>query len=242
MNEDIFGRAFADYLSGEKDTQILVDISIGDREELPVAYFFRGFDRMPEWEQQVLDICKGKILDVGAGAGSHALYLQEKGNEVTAIDISKGAVECMKKRGIKNAFLKDFYTLENLQFDTILFLMNGAGIASTMSGLLPMLQKARNLLASEGVIYLESTDLLYMYEDEDGSAMINLADNYYGEIEYHLHYKGVSGSPFPWLFVDFDNLSEIAKQAGLEAEVIFTGETDNYIAALRHTITNNRIS
>jgi SAM-dependent methyltransferase len=234
MGEDIFGKAFADYLSGTKDANILVDINIGEREELPVAYFFRDYDTMPAWEKQVLDDCKGAVLDVGAGAGSHGLYLQQKGLDVLAVDISKGAVDCMKSRGIRKAVHQDFFILENQKFDTILFLMNGAGMAKTLDGLLLLLEKARDLLADDGVIYLESTDLLYMFEEEDGSAVINLAGNYYGEIEYQLHYKGSSGHPFPWLFVDFENLADIAKQASLDAKMYFEGETSNYIAALSH--------
>lgn len=235
MGEDIFGKAFADYLAGDKNSNILVDINIGEREELPVAYFFRSYNEMPVWEKQVLDNCRGTVLDAGAGAGTHALYLQEKGLDVTAVDISKGAVDCMKSRGINKAVHQDFFTIENQKFDTILFLMNGAGMAKTLNGLLPLLEKARDLLADDGEIYLESTDLLYMYEDDDGSAMINLAGNYYGEIEYHLHYKRNSGTPFQWLFVDFENLSDIARQASLDTEMYFEGETSNYIAALRHS-------
>jgi SAM-dependent methyltransferase len=233
---DIFGLAFADFLKGRTQEIILVDTDISEREELPVNYFFRYFAQMPPWEQQVLNACRGKVLDVGAGAGSHALYLQKAGLEVTAVDISEGAVECMLKRGVKDARMADFFSLEEEgNMDTILFLMNGAGLAQKLDNLSGMLKKASRLLAPQGCIYLESTDLIYLFREEDGSVMIDLAGDYYGEITYHLHYKSHSGKPFPWLFVDFENLSDKAAEAGLACELFYRDQTDNYVAKLYKT-------
>ncbi|TVQ17779.1 MAG: class I SAM-dependent methyltransferase [Bacteroidetes bacterium] len=229
---DIFGLAFRDYLDGQTNESILVDINISDTEVLPVSYFFRDFAQMPDWEQKTLDACMGRILDVGAGAGSHALYLKKKGHEVTAIDVSPGAVECMQERGIENAQLKDFFEFRAQKFDTILFLMNGTGMAQTLDKLKDLLQHAAGLLAPGGNIYLESTDLLYMFEEEDGSVRIDLAGDYYGEITYQLQYKQYNGEPFKWLFVDFDNLHNVASLAGLDCEQFYRGENDNYIARL----------
>ncbi len=232
QSPDIFSIAFHDYLAGNTRENLKVKVDIGGNEKLPVAYFFREFEQMPFWEQMVLNQCKGRVLDVGAGAGSHALYLQGKGFNVTAIDISIGAVNCMKQRGIKDARLQDFFSLDDEKFDTILFLMNGTGMARSLHGLTYLLTKAASLLAPGGSVYLESTDILYMYEDEDGSVMINLAGNYYGEINYQVSYKKLSGEPFPWLFVDFDNLSHVAHEVGLDSELFFQGDTHNYVARL----------
>ncbi len=235
-NPDIFGLAFRDYLDGKKYEELTVKIDLFDDEKLPVSYFFRPFDEMPDWEKMVLNECHGKILDVGAGAGSHALYLQDKGLDVMAIDISPGGVECMKERGVKKAFEQDFFSLAHEKYDTIIFLMNGAGMAQKLHRLQDMLKKAASLLADDGSVFIESTDLLYMYKDEDGSAMINLAGNYYGEVMYELEYKQWKGEPFPWLFVDYENLSYIADLAALNCEMFYQGETDNYIARLWHKV------
>jgi SAM-dependent methyltransferase len=233
--KDLFGIAFRDYISGNKNENILVDISISETEVLPVEYFFREYDQMPEWEQLVLDECRGKILDVGAGAGSHALHLVKKGFDVTAIDISEGGVEVMKERGISKAFVQDFFTMASGEkYDTILLLMNGTGMAGTIGRIPELLKKAASILAPGGSLYLESTDILYMFEDEDGAAMIDLAGNYYGEVTYRLQYKNQEGEPFDWLFVDFDNLSDCAAQAGLDCEVFYSGENSNYVARLSH--------
>jgi SAM-dependent methyltransferase len=233
--KDLFGIAFHEYLAGNTGENILVSIDIAETEVLPVEYFFRGYDQMPEWEQLVLDECKGKILDVGAGAGSHALHLAKKGFDVTAIDISEGGVDVMKQRGIAKALVQDFFTMKSDEkFDTLLLLMNGTGMAGTISRLPDLLKQAASLLAPGGAIFLESTDILYMFEDEDGSAMIDLTGNYYGEVTYRLQYKNQKGEPFSWLFVDYENLSDCAATAGLDCEVFYSGDNYNYVACLTH--------
>ena len=117
---DPFGAAFQDVLNNKKKGDILVKCSVAEDEWLDPEYFFRGFDQMPDTEKRALKQAKGRILDAGAGSGSHTLWLQENGFEVTAIDISPGAVEIMKLRGVKNALLKDFFHIKNEKYDTIL--------------------------------------------------------------------------------------------------------------------------
>lgn len=229
---DIFGLAFRDYLSGETDGVIQVVTDLSEPEELPVGYFFRAVEQMPSWEQLVLDRCRGRVLDAGAGAGCHALALQDKGLEVVAIDRSEGAAEVMRQRGVKQAYMFDFFQFGEGGFDTIIFLMNGAGMAGTLGGLKKLLTHAKRLLHREGTIYLESTDLMYLYRQDDGSALIPMGERYYGELHYRLGYKRYLAPPFPWLFVDPDNLDHIAGQCGMQTKIIFQGESYNYVAEM----------
>ncbi len=231
--QDIFGLAFRDYLDGKTSGQIAVGLDVAETEMLPVSYFFRSYDAMPLWEQKVLDACRGRVLDVGAGAGSHALELQRRGLDVTALDLSLGAVEAMKERGIDHAFCMDFFQWKaDKPYDALLFLMNGAGIAGTLKRLPVFLNKAKSLLAPGGTIYLESSDLIYLYEEEDGSFCVPMGDRYYGEVVYGLSYGNTEGEAFPWLFVDLDNLSDATTRCGLHVEVIYPGEAGNYVVAL----------
>ncbi len=229
---DIFGLAFSDYMSGKSGGVIQVITDLSEPEELAVGYFFRPVERMPYWERLVLDRCRGKVLDAGAGAGCHALALQDKGLEVVAIDRSEGAVEVMRQRGVKHAHMLDFFQFSEGGFDTILFLMNGAGMAGTLGGLKKLLTHAKRLLHPEGTIYLESTDLMYLYQQDDGSVMIPLGEKYYGELQYQLGYKEHLARPFPWLFVDPDSLDHIAGQCGMQTKIIFQGEEYNYVAEM----------
>lgn len=229
---DVFGRAFRDYINGDTGGMIRVHSDITEPEDLPVAYFFRSWDEMPEWERMMLNRAAGHVLDVGAGAGSHALELQSRGLPVDAIDVSPGASEIMRERGVKKVYCRDFFDIRNSQYDTLLFLMNGIGIAGTIDGLRKLLKHSASLLMPGGKILIESTDLMYMYEDEDGSYRIPMGDHYYGEMQYRLEYKGVTSKPFPWIFVDPASLRHAAKSFGLDTEIIYTGENHNYVAAL----------
>lgn len=230
MQVDIFGLAMQDYLRGERGNMIRVDTNLTEGEELSVDYLFRKENELPEWETIALSLCKGKILDVGAGAGCHSLILQHKGFDVKAIDIAPVAVECMKQQGI-HAELKDYFKEEG-KYDTLLFLMNGIGMALTIEGLENVFEQAKKLLNKGGQIILESSDIIYMFEEEDGSYVIDLNGAYYGEMEYTLTYKGVQGQPFPWLYVGYDLLSDKAEEAGFKLEFLYQGEEGNYLARL----------
>ncbi len=235
LTTDIFGLAFRDFLDGQSDGVINVQTRLSgftEQEELPVSYFFRNVVDMPEWERIALDACRGSVLDVGAGAGAHALELQKRGHEVCAIDISPGAVEAMKKRGVKQAKGVSFLEFTEEKFDTLLFLMNGIGMATNLQGLKKLFLHAGNLLTPGGKILLESTDIMYMYREEDGSVLLPMGDKYYGEVEYKLSYKNYYSKPFPWLFADIDNLCSIAGECGFISDILYQGETDNYLVEL----------
>jgi SAM-dependent methyltransferase len=229
---DIFGTAFRDFLDGDTKAVIKVHLDITEPDELPVSYFFRSYKDMPQWEQIALDICHGRVLDAGAGAGAHALELQARGLNVVAIDLSSIAVEIMRERGVQNAFCQDFFRFDEKGFDTLLFLMNGAGMAGKLEGLKKFFSHAKKLLNPAGQILIESTDLIYLFEEEDGSYLIPMRENYYGEVSYQLEYKGRKAEPFPWLFVDFENLADAAGNEGFSFELLYMGETHNYLARL----------
>ena len=229
---DIFGKAFRDFMGGDTQASIRVHLDVTEPDDLPVAYFFRTYQEMPQWEKIALDACQGKVLDAGAGAGSHALELQRRGMDVVAIDLSPGAVEVMKARGVNKAICQDFFAFGEKGFDTLLFLMNGVGMAATLEGLQRLFSFARRFLNPGGQILVESTDLIYIFEEEDGSYSIPLGDQYYGEVVFQLEYKGRKGKPFHWLFVDPDNLADAAEKEGFSVEFLYLGEDHNYIARL----------
>ena len=87
-HQDPIGQAVWDYHNGIRGESILVKMNIAEDEELSPAYFFRTFEQMPIQEQEALKRCSGKILDVGAGAGVHSIWLQNQGFDVDSLDIS----------------------------------------------------------------------------------------------------------------------------------------------------------
>lgn len=232
--KDLFGKAILDYQTQNSPEDLITETSISEADEMSVSYLFRDFSEMPLLEQKALQLAKGKILDVGCGAGSHSLYLQnEKNLAVTAIDISKNAIEACKLRGVKNAIVANILDLDtNEKFDTILLLMNGTGIFGTLKNTPQFLQKLKSLLNENGEILIDSSDIIYMFdEDEDGGKWIP-GDDYYGELEFTVTYKGEKESAFPWLYMDYNTLQNAAHANGLQCELVIEGEHYDYLAKL----------
>jgi len=232
MSKDIYGDALLDYQQNLYSEDIRTYSSLAEEDSMPLSYLFRSYDKMPILEQKALATCKGHILDLGAGAGNHSLYLQSKNKEVSAIDISKGAIEVCKLRGIKKAEVQDIWTLENHKFDTILALMNGVGICGTLKQLAPFLLKLKSLLTPNGQILIDSSDIIYMFEDETGAHWIPSDLAYYGEVNFELSYKNTKSEQFPWLYVDFNTLQRCANYNGLQCELLQEGEHYDYLAKL----------
>lgn len=230
---DPMGAAIRDFYETGKAARLRVFATGFDEDELPVATLFRKEDDMPMLEKQALSLCKGHVLDVGAGAGCHSLALQAKGMQVTAIDISPNSVEVMRQRGVKVALESDLYDECFMgQYDTVLMLMNGSGIIGRLEGMSKFFHRMKQLLAPEGFILMDSSDLRYIFENEDGSLDIDLNDGYYGEMNYRMQYKGIKGEPFDWLYVDFSTLSYYAEQNGFVAKLVAEGEHYDYLVRL----------
>ncbi len=221
---DILGSALEDYMQGDREAFLLVHTSYSEIETMPVQLFFRNHAQMPELERYALQLCKGTILDIGAGAGSHALVLQERGLQVTAIDISPAAVSIMQKRGVAQAIQADIFTFTSPPFDTLLLLMNGIGVAQDMDKVKLLLKHFKTLLKPGGQILLDSCDVNYL-EGE------NIYKSYVGEVTYQFEYKGQRSEPFGWLYLDILSLKKITKEAGYHCQIVYeAGEA--YLARL----------
>ena len=232
--KDLFGKAILDFQTNNFPEDLITETTISEEDEMSVAYLFRDFFGMPKLEQQALFLSKGKVLDVGCGAGSHSLYLQkEKNLEVTAIDISEKAVEACQLRGISDVLKIDILEFNSIEkFDTILLLMNGTGIFGKLEHVSKYLEKLKSLLAENGQILIDSSDIIYMFdEDVDGGKWIT-GDGYYGELEFTISYKGEKETPLPWLYMDYNTLQNAADANGLQCKLILEGEHYDYLARL----------
>ena len=229
--KDLFGKALIDYQNGKYTEDLITSTSISDDDVLPLPYLFRSFKEMPKLEQKALQLAKGHILDVGCGSGSHSLYLQNKGLKVKAIDISKGAIEVARLRGVKNAEVKNVLK-ETETFDTILLLMNGTGVFQKLSKTPQYLKHLKSILNTDGQILVDSTDIKYMYEDEDGGYWIDAHSQYYGQLDYYLSYKGEEETPFNMLYLDFETLKTACNKVGLKCEMVMNGHHYDYLARL----------
>ena len=228
---DPMGRASAEYYKTGKAEKLKVFSPMFEEDELPLPTLFRSYDEMPEIEQKALNIAKGKTLDVGAGSGCHSLVLQDRGIDITAIDISPYSVETMKERGVKKVFEQDFFTLKG-QYDTILMLMNGIGIMGTLERMSVFFKLLDRILAPGGQVLCDSSDICYVYETDDG--IIELPDDmeYYGELSFQMQYKDTIGEPFDWLYIDADTLMMKAEENGYAVEVLAEGKHYDYLARI----------
>jgi SAM-dependent methyltransferase len=225
---DIFGQALFDEYKGTKaKNKLWIHNKYGPKEEMPLDVYFRIENEMPELELLALDQCQGSVLDIGAGAGSHALILQERKIDVTALDISGMAVNIMLQRGVRHALEKDVFTYTGQKYDTLLLMMNGIGLCGTIQQLRLFLQHAKQLLNKEGQLIFDSSDIAYLYEGN-----MPHGDTYYGEVEYQYAYKGQKTDWFKWLYVDEAKLISIALEEGWATEIIYEDDMDQYLSRL----------
>jgi len=231
--KDLFGKAILDYQTNNSPENLITETSISEADEMSVSYLFRDFKDMPKLEQKALQIAKGRVLDIGCGAGSHALYLQKKGFDITGIDISTNAIEACRLRGLQHAIVQNVLNFKTSEkYDTILLLMNGTGIFGTLANISTHLKKLKSLLTEKGQILIDSSDIIYMFDqDEDGAYEIP-ATGYYGELTFTIQYKGETEDFFPWLYLDYNTLQNACFANGLKCELIKEGNHFDYLAKL----------
>lgn len=226
---DIYGEALTEFhQNGELKTPLLLHSSYGDIEEMPIEVFFREEEDLPELEFIALSLCDGTVLDVGAGVGSHALYLQNKGFEVTALEISTAACNIMTERGVQKVIQEDFFELEDLKYDTLLFLMNGIGLAKSIEGFRSLLHHAKSLLTAKGQLLFDSSNISYLYDEY----AIERPNYYFGEIGFQYEFNGIKGEPFKWLYLDQTSLIKIAHEESWVVQVLYEDDNDQYLVRM----------
>ncbi|TDI81929.1 MAG: methyltransferase domain-containing protein [Bacteroidetes bacterium] len=237
--QDIFGKALLDYYHGNYSEHIITETNISEEDELSLPYLFRNYAEMPAMEQKALDLSKGKVLDVGCGAGSHSLYLQKKEIDITAIDISEGAVKVTQLRGVKDVRNSNVLDICGEKFDTILLLMNGTGIFEKVASVSKYLQHLKTLLTTNGQIFIDSSDLKYMYDKSDEGGIWVPSNRYYGELDFKLKYKGEESESFPILYMDEALFERSCVENKMTFELITRGDHFDYLVRLttaEHTL------
>ena len=223
---DVPGIAIKDYYEGNRSHKLWIYNTYGNKEIMPVETYFRSYEQMPEIEWLALEACTGNILDIGAGAGSHSLVLQQRNFNVTALDISANACGVMQHRGINKVINTNIFSFKQKQFNTLLLLMNGIGIASSLQGLQQLLSHLKSILKPGGQILFDSSDVAYLYPDK------KLPQHYYGEIAYEYRYRGKSSGWFNWLYIDKKTMKRIASTCGFTLQVLYEDADAHYLGKL----------
>ncbi len=227
--KDPLGTMMLDYLNGDHNAYVEVTSTTLDMWKMSGRVMFRPFKQMNRIERKALSLCKGRILDIGAGSGCHSLYLQKRNQKVDSIDISPGCVSVMKKRKLTSVFHDSVFSLKNRQYHTLLMLMNGLGICGSIDGLHLFFQFIRTILDPKGQLIADSTDLSSLY-DAENIALNN--ETYYGETQFTMTYKAIESVPFEWLYIDFDTLHYYANFHGLSCKKILSDNTGKYLVKM----------
>lgn len=226
---DVLGHAIKDYWEGDTKTKLWVLDHLGPKVEMQKSIYFRAWNDMPELEKKAIQLCTGKILDVGAGAGSHSLELQKKHTEVYAMDISPLNCEVIKARGVKNVIQSDFFKYQGETFDTLLLIMNGVGICGSVAGFTKLLNHFKKILKPNGKVIMDSSDLAYLYDKDTAMPL----ERYYGEIECAYSYKGKMTNFFTWLYLDFYLMKAICDKNGWICTKLFDDGQEQFLVSLQ---------
>lgn len=228
MKKDIYGDFLKDYYAkGDNIETIWLHNNYAEAEEMPADIFFRKEFELSDLELLAIRLSKGKVLDIGAGAGAISLVLQRRGLDVTALELSPGACEVMKMRGVKKIVNTDIFTYEGQKYDTLLLMMNGIGFCEYLDKVEIFLNHAKKLLTPKGQILFDSSNVSYLYESKP-----YCDSGYFGEIDYQYEYKGEKGEWFTWVYIERELMQEMAERLGYKMELLFDDGHDQYLARL----------
>jgi len=218
-----YARALSDHWARKRPVRFYLRGTFGPFARQSSTQGFEPMKHRRDLEKAALALCRGRVLDAGAGTGRHSLLLREAGLDVVSIDMSPILVELMKQRGLDQVYQADIFTADHGVFDTILFLQNTIGLTGTLDRLRELLAVLRPRLDPRGQIVLDSVSPRY----------IAAPLKYPGEGQMQILYRSLLGRPFPWLWVDFSALSVCARAAGYDAELMARGPIENeYLARL----------
>jgi len=223
-----YERALRAVHDGADDVQIRLRSSLGEDEHLPAGVFFREGDGLFPFERYALELCRGDVLDLGAGAGVHSLELQRCGTAVVAIENGRELVRIMEERGVRNAIRADFRFWHGPRFDSVLLLMNGIGPVGTLAGLDRFLAHARRFLHPGGQLLVDSALAVEAFDAITGSTGTRGAwpdsGGYAGQAWIELEYDGLVGRPFRELYIDLETMSVHARAAGWKPDTAFEAD------------------
>ncbi len=228
LDNDVLGKSLLDYYRSGKKQKLIAHTDYAIDESYEVGYFFRGPADFPAIEAYALELCSGNILEIGAGAGSHSLNLQDRTDKfVTALDASAGCVNVMIKRGVKRVIWNDAYSNRIAGFDTVLMLMNGIGISGNLHGFVELLTILEKVTNSHAKIIFDSSDISYAFSKKKAEGR-----PYYGEVKYQFEYLGWKGDWFDWLYIDQDTLFEMCFETNWFPQVMYEDDSGHYLARL----------
>jgi 2-polyprenyl-3-methyl-5-hydroxy-6-metoxy-1,4-benzoquinol methylase len=239
IQKDVFGQGLLKQYKDLSDTVYeIIERDDGFIEAAEIKRYFTKPNEFSTSEKKILNMAKGRVLDVGCGAGRHAIYLQQKGLDVTGIDNSPGAIKVSKLRGLKKTKLlpiEDVDKFNENSFDTVIMMGNNFGLFGTPTKAKQLLKKFYKVVSPNGQIIAENFDphktknpvhLAYHKKNKQQGKLA-------GEITMRLRHSINTGGWFQYLFVSIPELKEIVKDTGWKVDKIIKTTDSGYIAILK---------
>jgi len=224
--------ALLDHFETGRPRRVAATRADGVEFEIETEEYFTLDGELAALDAKAIERCHGRVLDVGAGAGRHALALEARGLEVVAIDVSPIAVALCEARGVKDARVFDVMDLSSDEplgrFDSLLFGMQTIGVAGGFETLGELLKRLKGCLAPGAELIVDSSDLREAWDGDDSDRSASR-----GEIVLSTRYRGWRGDPFPWIYLAEEDLKRIASAAGFEMETLGRVASGEYLAVLR---------
>jgi SAM-dependent methyltransferase len=235
-DQDAYGHAIYDYLDGKNTFEILErDDGYIDASDGPAMYT-AAFRQWPTRYKRAMRYVRGHVLDIGCGAGRHALYLQEKGFAVLGIDVSPLAVAACMRRGLVNARVLSVRQVSPAlgQFDTLLMLGNNFGLFGSAVGTRRLLRKfyrityARARIIAESLDPYQTDDPLHLAYQERNRNLGRLP----GQVRIRARYRKYATPWFDYLFVSQEELAALLVGTGWIINRVVGSDTASYIAII----------
>jgi SAM-dependent methyltransferase len=235
-HQDAYGHAVHDFLKEGTGYEIVerddgfFDVSSGP------SFYFTEYDEWPAHEREAMSYVRGRVLDIGCGAGRHSLYLQRRGHDVLGIDISPLAIEVCRQRGLREARVMSITQASSRLgvFDTILMLGNNFGLFGSFKRARWLLARFRGMTSREGRIIAESNDpygtdvpehLAYHEFNRERRRMP-------GQVRIRVRYRRYVTPWFDYLMVSQEEMQKILKGTGWQVNRFIESSGSTYIAVI----------
>lgn len=237
-NKDAYGKQLLAQYVGQTPTAEIIErddnlLLVGSAYGL----YFSEFEEWSDIERKAIERARGKILDIGCGAGRHSLYLQNKGFDVTGIDNSPGAIKVCKLRGLKRAIVRPIQEIDKFKensFDTILMLGNNFGLFGDAETARKILEKMARITKPDARI-IAGTRNPYSTTDKDHLAYHRFnrrRGRMAGQLRIRVRYRKTVGEWFDYLMVSPAEMREILKNTGWEIKELLDDGDANFVGII----------
>ena len=236
---DAFGQEIWAYYKGKEICEIVErDDGYFSAHQNPKVYFSE-FKDWPFIEQKAMEYVKGRVLDVGCGAGRHSLYLQEKGFDVLGIDSSPLAVKVCELRGLKKVKVTSVQNInfKPNSFDTIIMMGGNFGLLGNIETARRLLKRFHRITSENAIMIAETRD---PYKTDNPSHLEYQKLNrkrgrMSGQIRIRVRFEKTATKWFDWLMVSHEEMQELLKGTEWIVSEFIDSEDSSYVAIIRKT-------